>query len=119
MEVLKTEWVDDGAKRDQKGRRLMPLERIHVLVREYHGSGLTMAAFARQAGINYATFAGWVYAGRRSKNRKEGGGVQFAQFQLPAPSVMPAGLSVTFPDGVVVRGADSQELAALVRALRS
>jgi hypothetical protein len=60
MEILKTELVDDGAKRDRKGRRLMPLERIAALVREYQSSGLTLAAFARRAGVKYPAFAGWV-----------------------------------------------------------
>jgi hypothetical protein len=78
-----------------------------------------MAEFARKAGIKYATFAGWVYGRGRGKTQKERGDVRFAQLQLPASRVMPAGLSVTFPDGVVVRGADSQEVAALLRALRS
>ena len=117
MEVLKPELVDDGAKQDRKGRRIMPFERIKALVREYHGSGLTMAAFARRAGINYATFAGWVYGQGGSAQRQ--GAVRFAQLQLPATPAAPVELSVTLPDGVIVRGSDGQALAALVRALRS
>lgn len=117
MELLKPELVDDGAKRDRKGRRIMPRERIKALVREYHDSGLTMAAFARGAGIKYATFAGWVYGQGGSAQRP--GAVRFAQLQLPVSPVAPVELSVTLPDGVVVRGRESQAVAALVRALRS
>jgi transposase-like protein len=117
MEILKAELVDDGAKQDRKGRRIMPPVRIAALVREYEGSGQTLAAFARRAGVNYSTFAGWVYKQRAGANRKEA--VRFAQLQLPAPNVGPADLSVTLPDGVVVRGIDSQAVAALVRALRN
>ena len=118
MELLKAELVDDGAKKDRKGRRIMPAERIAGLVREFEGSGLTLAAFARRAGVNYSTFAGWVYKQRANANRRAPQ-MRFAQLQLPAPSVAPADLSVTLPDGVVVRGNDSHAVAALVRALRS
>ena len=117
MELLKAELVDDGAKQDGKGRRLMPRDRIGALVLEYEGSGLTLAAFARRTGVNYSTFTAWVYKQRARANRK--GPVRFAQLQLPAPNVAPADLSVTLPDGVIVRGRESQAVAALVRALRS
>lgn len=117
MEVLKAELVDDGAKQDAEGRRLMPRDRIAALVREYEGSGRTLAAFARGAGVKYSTFVGWVYKKRARANRAEP--VRFAQLQLPAPNLATAELSVTLPDGVMVRGSDSQALAALVRALRS
>lgn len=117
MEILKTELVDDGAKRDRKGRRLMPLERITALVREYESSGLTLAAFARRAGVKYPTFAGWVYSQGGSANRK--GTVRFAQLQLPTASIPVAELSVTLADGTVIRGADVQSVATLVRALKS
>lgn len=96
---------------------MMPRERVDALVREYHGSGQTMARFARQAGVRYSTFVGWVHGGRASANGK--GRVRFAELQLPASNLAVPGLSVTFPDGLVIRGGDSQELAALVRALRS
>jgi hypothetical protein len=117
METLKTELVEDGAKRDRKGRRLMPMERITALVREYESSGLTLAAFARRAGIKYPTFAGWVYSQGGSANRKQA--VRFAQLQLPAASLPVAELSVTLADGTVIRGADVQSVAMLVRALKS
>ena len=117
MEILQTEVVDDGARRDRKGRRIMSPERIEALVREYQDSGLTRAAFARRAGVKYATFAGWVAARRTPASRK--GPVRFAELQLPAPKVVPAELSVIFPDGLVVRGSDREALAALVRALRN
>jgi len=72
---------------------------------EYQSSGLTLAAFARRAGVKYPTFAGWVYR-RWSANRK--GAVRFAQLQLPAASAAVTEMSVTLADGTVVRGADVQ-----------
>jgi len=41
METLRTEVIDDGAKRDRSGRRILPRERIEALVSEYRASGLT------------------------------------------------------------------------------
>ena len=99
----------------------MPPERIDALVREYHASGVTQAAFARRAGLNYSTFAGWVFARRRQAMAQTrcASGVRFAQLQLPAGSVAVAELSVTLADGTVIRGADVQSVATLVRALKS
>lgn len=118
METLKAEVVDDGAKRDRKGRRIMPAERIDALVREYHASGMTQAAFARRAGLKYPTFAGWVHA-RRGTHVRADGVVRFAELQLSAGASAGDELSVSLPDGAVVRGRDAASIAALVRALRS
>jgi len=120
METLRTEVVDDGAKRDRRGRRIMPRERMEALLREYESSGLTQAEFARRAGLKYPTFAGWVRERRAPNSRRTSGAgvVRFAEVQLPA-GLVPAELSVILPDGLVVRGTDTVALAALVRALRS
>ena len=120
METLRTEVIEDGAKRDRRGRRILPAERIDELVKEYRASGLTQAAFARREGLKYPTFAGWVTARRSQAGHSSGGSaVRFAQLQLPAgPTVVPAELSVSLPDGLVVRGSEVRTLAALVRALR-
>ena len=120
MEILRTEVVDDGAKLDRRGRRIMPRERMEALLREFETSGLTQAEFARRAGIKYPTFAGWVHARRAQPGPRVGGTsmVHFARVQLPAASLTPAELSVVLPDGVVVRGSDATAVAVLVRALR-
>lgn len=118
METLKTELIDDGAKRDKRGRRLVPPERVEELLREYDASGLTQAEFARRAGLKYPTFAGWVHARRTHQARRcPPASMRFAEVALP--STPTATLSVTLPDGVVVCGHDAAALAALVRALRS
>ena len=121
------EVVDDGRKRDRAGRVHMPRERREELLTEYERSGLSQAAFARRAGVRYPTFAHWVQARRRAGVRAEvpvAATPRFVELRLPpaptAPSTAPAvpELSVTLPDGVVVRGAEPATLAALVRALR-
>jgi len=119
MEILRTEVIEDGAKRDRRGRRILPPEQVEALVREYRASGLTQAAFARREGLKYPTFAGLVNARRVQAGRASGGSaVRFTQLQLPTGLTAPTELSVAPPDGVVVRGSEVRALAALVRALR-
>jgi len=96
---------------------------------EYGRSGLSQAAFARRAGVRYPTFAHWVQERRRAGGATAGAATaasapRFVELRLPcAPATSSASpavpeLSVTMPDGVVVRGAEPSALAALVRALR-
>jgi hypothetical protein len=60
MGAITTELVEDGEKRDNRGRRRAPAARRAELVKAYEDSGLTMAAFARREGLNYTTLAHWV-----------------------------------------------------------
>ena len=112
--------IETGDKRDGRGRRIATLERRAELVTDFRRSGLTMAAFARREGLRYSTFAGWVLRSGRP-GRAPVAPVRFTQVQLPvAPaSNMPAGLEVRLVDGTLVRGSTANELAALIRALRS
>lgn len=123
--------MGDEQPRDRKGRRRLTRERRAEVVKEYEGSGLTQAEFARRAGLNATTFAHWVQRLRREAKAKTLTAfatprfveVQAAASMPPAmnvpPATTPARLSVSFPDGVVVRGGDPVALAALVRALRA
>ena len=118
-------------------RRLLPaahlrppvddLDFLGLWLSEYEASGLTQAEFARRNGVVYTTLAHRV----QQRRREAKAGMASARFvevrpALPAAAPMavaaPAAvtdLSVTLPDGVVVRGADPVALAALVRALRT
>jgi transposase-like protein len=128
MKMITADLVVDETKRDSKGRRITPKARRQELLAAYEQSGLTQAAFARREGVKYQTFASWVSEGRR---RSAAGGlsksvvpVRFAEVNLPPakPSELSASaeaLSVTLPDGVVVRGAEAAAVAALVKALRA
>lgn len=114
MGAITTELVEDGEKRDNRGRRRVTAERRAELVTAYEGSGLTMAAFARREGINYTTLAHWVMKLRRTAPTAPA--IRFAEVKLPmAESVA---LEVQLPDGLIVRGSRAAEVAALVRALR-
>jgi transposase-like protein len=122
---MAAEIVDDGAKRDRRGRVSWPKRRREELLAEYGRSGCSQAAFARRAGVRYATFAHWVQQARRKPHGVSGSNPspvapRFAEVRLggdnPAP-VAVSELSVTLPGGLVARGADGGALAVLVRAL--
>jgi len=123
--TVATEIVDDGAKRDRRGRVSWPKHRRDELLAEYGRSGLSQAAFARREGVRYATFAHWVQRARKEPrglcgNNRPVAAPRFAEVRLgadmPAPPGMPE-LSVALPGGLIARGADAAALAVLVRAL--
>ena len=120
--------VGDERMRDRKGRRQLMEARWEELLSEYEGSGLTQAEFARRGGLVYTTLAHRVQ--RRRREAKAGAAVtpRFVEVRPTTPAVptvtattqtAPAELSVTLPDGAVLRGADPVSLAALARALRA
>lgn len=124
MKTIMTELLEDTAKRGEGGRRLAGRERIAAVLAQYDASGMSMAAFARREGLKYPTFAGWVK--KRSAQTSPAKppaarpmSVSFAEVRLPSLGSDTAGLSVTLPDGLVLRGADPVALAALTRALTS
>lgn len=67
-------------KQDARGRLRMPPERREALLDEFEKSGLSAAKFARLAGINYATFAGWA-----QQRRKERASLNAATATPPLP----------------------------------
>jgi transposase-like protein len=126
MKQAETEVVmGDEQPRDRRGRRRLTRERRAEVVKEYEGSGLTQVEYARRAGLSPTTFAHWVQQTRREA--KAGAFATSPRFlevhasapAAPATPVMSVELSVSLPDGVVLRGADPVALAALVRALRA
>jgi transposase-like protein len=137
-----TEIVDDGSRRDRLGRTRRPKASRDRLLADYERSGLSQAAFARRAGVRYTTFAHWVQDRRRKTGRSSpvtspagpsAAAPQFVELRLPTaalPAVAPvplspglsspgAELSVSLPDGLILRGTEPLALAALVRALRA
>ena len=122
-----TELMDDGSKRDGRGRRITDPRRREEIIAGYAGSGLTQKAYARREGVNYHTLVSWLGRGRR-----DCGGA--ASLRPPAESTVPtpqfeqlrwqpaaqaAGprLEVLLPDGVTLRGDDPAALLVLLTAL--
>lgn len=118
--TVTTELVHHGERRDRAGRQHVPRERREQLVAAFRESGLTRRAFARREGIRYTTFCNWT---QRAAKRAGAGlpavaPVRFAEVALPT-SASASGLEVRLADGTTVRGGRVEELAALVRALKS
>ena len=126
--MITADLVVDETKRDTTGRRITPKARREELLAAYEQSGLTQTEFARREGVKYQTFTTWVSERRVRTSAtspiKSGAPVRFTEVNLPPPpqrdwSPKAEALSVTLPDGVVVRGADALAMAALVKALRA
>lgn len=124
-----TELIDDGHKRDGRGRRIAEPSRREEIVAGYAGSGLTQKAYARREGVNYHTLVAWL-----GRSRREGSAPGEARArsvcaapasqprfaQLSWPSVAPTGqsrLEVVLPDGVILRGDDPAALLVLFNAI--
>ena len=82
-------------------------------IEAYEKSGLTQRVFAQREGIRFNTFMAWL-----KRHRQRGARTGFAEVAVARPRSLAGGLEVTLPDGVVVRGGDVQQLAALVERLR-
>lgn len=95
----------------------MARERIAELLADYAASGLSMAAYARREGIKYPTFANWVKRGTGAATANIA--PRFAEVRLSASMAgkADAALSVTLPNGLVLRGSEPLALAALARVL--
>ena len=113
METITTEVVDTGEKRDRRGRRLALAKERAKWIEEYERSGLTQRAFAQREGIRFFTFTAWLKRHRQRRVERSFAEVAVAR---PKPAVVP--LEVALPDGVIVRGADVDQLVALVERLR-
>jgi transposase-like protein len=119
-QTTEAEIVEDSVRRDRRGRVSWPRERREQLLDEYEHSGLSQAAFARREGVRYPTFAHWVQERRRGALENQAGVVpRFVEVGVPVapPSPARSELSVSLPDGVVVRGMDPRGLARLVKLL--
>ena len=68
------------AKEDGDGRRLPNERERKRLLAAFDASGLTQRVFARQEGINYFTFAGWL----RQRRLKSGQVAVAARPRMPA-----------------------------------
>lgn len=110
------EVVDNGQKRDKRGRRIERAEHRAALIAAYEKSGLTQRSFAEREGVKFFTFAAWLAKHRRAAKPA------FAEVALRPGSIglmgSSPGLEVVLRDGVVIRGSDLDEVAGLVERLR-
>lgn len=106
-------------KQDEQGRRLAGETERRRLLEAFDASGLTQRLFARQEGINYFTFAGWLRQRRLSQvSAKTVPPKKQAFVEVGLNPSAAYALEVSLPGGVVVRGAYPAEVLALVKGLR-
>jgi hypothetical protein len=112
METIAAELVDTGAKRDGRGRRLAARREREAVIAAYEGSGLTQREFAQREGIKFFTFTGWL-----KRHRRPVAAAAFAQVKLGPPCRPAAAVEVILPNGVIVRGSEVEQIAAVVERL--
>lgn len=113
METVTTELVETGEKRDRRGRRIALAQARAAAVAAYERSGLTQRAFAEREGIKFFTFTHWLRVERARRPKP----ARFAEVKLGAVRP-PSGLEIALPNGLVVRGAEVEQLVVLVDRLR-
>lgn len=141
MERTETDVVEDGSRRDVRGRRRVGVAERERLLAELAQSGLTLRAFAAREGLNYHTLLGWrarsSRAGRDAESlsaaeaetpRSAASAVSFAQVRWAEVSAAPTEpspksadqaeeLEVRLGEGIVVRCASAGQAAELLKAL--
>jgi len=116
MESIETELVDDGGKRDVRGRRIIKAAERERLIAAYENSGLTQKAFCEREGINRHTFISWL--GKKRAGGGESRPEVFQEVLLAAGPGSDFGVEVQLGSGEIVRGSDAGAVAKVVRMLR-
>jgi transposase-like protein len=104
---------------DTKGRVRASKEQRRIILAEFERSGLSAAQFARQSGLKYSTFAGWLQRSRRRSRPGPKSKVRLLEAVVGPAALNPA-LVVQLPGGarLEIRGTSQVALAAaLVQAL--
>jgi hypothetical protein len=115
MATVSAELVSIEEKRDSRGRKIAGDARREAVLAAYDRCGATQREFARSEGVNYHTLVEWLTRRRRERTPAATRPVRFAELRMPANA---AGLEVCLAGGVIVRGHDAAQVAALVKALR-
>ena len=113
---MSAELVSTEEKRDSLGRKIVGDARREAVLAAYDRSGATQREFARSEGVNYHTLVDWLVRRRRERAPVATQSVRFAELRMPASGS--GGLEVCLPGGMIVRGHDAGQVAALVKALR-
>jgi hypothetical protein len=116
MATITAELVASEEKRDARGRNLAGSARREAILAAYErSSGLTQREFASREGVRYHTLTTWLRRRRQEERAATSPAVRFAEVAMPAAV---ARLEVSLPSGLIVRGQDVAQVAALIKALR-
>jgi hypothetical protein len=120
VETITTEVMQEAAKRDARGRKIIEVERWRELVTAYELSGLTQAEFARQEAVNYHTFVAWLGRCRRQgPTTRMPAAARFLEATVPVSKTAGWALEVVLPNGIVIRGTEAGAIAGLIKALEA
>ena len=114
MGTISAELVVGGEKRDSSGRKLVGDARREAVLAAYDRTELTQREFAAREGVSYHTLVTWLGRRRQERRGKPPAAVRFAEVRLPR---MKPASEVCLPNGIVIRGGDIAEIAALAKAL--
>ena len=122
MATITAELVASEEKRDARGRKLIGTVRREAILAAYaRSSGLTQRDFARREGVSYHTLTTWLARRAREIPPAKQPAVRFTEVAMPAATRVrqtTASLEVSLPGGMIVRGQDAAQVAALIKALR-
>lgn len=117
----------EECKNDTRGRRIVSSQRWAEVLGAYPASGLTQEQYARREGVNYHTLVSRLGRARLKSGSKTGAHGErsqsgplvsgFIEAILPSGVASAAALEVVTPSGFIIRGADPEAVAALVRSL--
>ena len=110
-------------KVDRAGRLRFTREQREALLDAFEQSGMSGAAFAREHGVKYPTFATWLQRRRMDRSEAEASSLTLAEVVVsegdgiadPAPS----GLRVELPGGARLEVADRSQVNLAVELLRA
>ena len=107
---------------DTKGRVRTSKEQRCGILAEFERSGVSAAEFAKQSGIKYSTFAGWLQRHRRARPRGQPPAMRLleAVVEHAQGGAASSGVIVRLADGSRIEITDAKQIplaAALVRAL--
>jgi len=95
-------------------------EQIACLLQEFHSSGLTQTAFAKQHGLNQSALSLLLKKARLQPSQTASGNLTFVEVELPKPSAA-FDYKVTFGGGLALdlrSGFLPGELVSLIKVLR-
>ena len=114
--------LDSVVKVDRAGRMRFSREQREALLDAFEHSGMGGAAFAREHGVKYQTFATWVQK-RREQAQPGSGALTLAEVvvkeEVGASLPGPAGLRVELPGGARLEVTDRAQLGLAVELLRA
>lgn len=108
---------------DKPGRLRFSREQREALLDAFERSGMTGAAFAKEHGIKYQTFATWVQQRRYPPEGEVAGALTLAEVvvgEIEEPSPSSCGsLRVNLPGGASLEVSDRAQLGLAVEILRA